>query len=82
MPVFWSVLGGDFLMNTINEILVEILRLKKENEILKDIIKDLKDRNDSLKKQLDIHKKNEFKLVSQLENFKIYIRALENKILQ
>ena len=82
MPVFWSVLGGDFLMNTINEILVEILRLKKENEILKDIIKDLKDRNDSLKKQLDIHKKNEFKLVSQLENFKMYIRALEDKILQ
>ena len=82
MPVFWSVLGGNFLMNTINEILVEILKVKKENEILKDIIKDLKDRNDSLKKQLDIHKKNEFKLVSQLENFKMYIRALEDKILQ
>ena len=69
-------------MNTINEILVEILKLKKENKILKDIIKDLKDRNDSLKKQLDIHKKNEFKLVSQLENFKMYIKALESKILQ
>ena len=82
MPVFWSVLGGNFLMNTINEILVEILKVKKENEILKDIIKDLKDRNDSLKKQLDIHKKNEFKLASQLENLKMYIKALENKILQ
>jgi cell division septum initiation protein DivIVA len=69
-------------MNTINEILVEILKLKKENKILKDIIKDLKDRNDSLKNQLDIHKKNEFKLVSQLESFKMYIKALENKILQ
>ena len=82
MSVFWSVLGGNFLMNTINEILVEILKLKKENKILKDIIKDLKDRNNSLKKQLDIHKKNEFKLASQLENFKMYIRALEDKILQ
>lgn len=69
-------------MNTINEILVEILKLKKENKILKDIIKDLKDRNNSLKNQLDTHKKNEFKLVSQLENFKMYIKALENKILQ
>ena len=69
-------------MKTINQILVEILKLKEENEILKDIIKDLKDRNDSLKKQLDIHKKNEFKLASQLENFKMYIRALEDKILQ
>ena len=44
-------------MNTINEILVEILKLKKENKILKNIIKDLKNRNDSLKNQLDIHKK-------------------------
>ena len=61
MPVFWSVLGGNFLMNTINEILVEILKLKKENKILKDIIKDLKGRNNSLRSQLDIHKKNEFK---------------------
>ena len=69
-------------MNTINEILVEILKLKKENKILKDIIKDLTDRNDSLKKQLDIHKKNDFKLVSQLENLKMYIKALENKNLQ
>ena len=41
-------------MNTINEILVEILKLKKENKILKDIIKDLKDRNNSLKKQYSI----------------------------
>ena len=69
-------------MKTINQILVEILKLKEENKILKDIIKDLKDRNDSLKKQLDIHKKNEFKLASQLENLKMYIKALENKILQ
>ena len=69
-------------MKTINQILVEILKLKEENKILKDIIKDLKDRNDSLKNQLDIHKKNEFKLASQLENFKMYIRVLESKILQ
>ena len=69
-------------MKAINQILVEILKLKEENKILKDIIKDLKDRNDSLKNQLDIHKKNEFKLASQLENFKMYIRALEDKILQ
>ena len=69
-------------MNTINEILVEILKLKKENKILKDIIKDLKDRNNSLKNQLDIHRKNELKLASQLENFKMYIKALESKILQ
>ena len=69
-------------MNTINEILVEILKLKKENKILKDIIKDSKDRNNSLKNQLDIHRKNEFKLASQLENLKMYIKALENKILQ
>ena len=68
-------------MKTINQILAEILKLKKENEILKDIIKDLKYRNNSLKNQLDIHKKNEFKLVSQLENFKMYIKALEDKIL-
>ena len=69
-------------MNTINEILVEILKLKKENKILRDIIKDLKDRNNSLKNQLDIHRKNEFKLAPQLENFKMYIKALESKILQ
>ena len=68
-------------MNTINEILVEILKLKKENKILRDIIKDLKDRNNSLKNQLDIHRKIEFKLASQLENLKMYIKALENKIL-
>lgn len=61
-------------MNTINEILVEILRLKKENEILRED-------NKILRNNLNIHKKNEFKLASQLENLKMYIKALENKIL-
>lgn len=75
MPVFWSVLGGNFLMNTINEILVEILKLKKENEILKN-------ENKVLRNELNIHMNNELDLILKLKGFKDYIKALENKILQ
>ena len=74
MPVFWSVLGGNFLVNTINEILVEILKLKKENEILKN-------ENKVLRNKLNIHMNNELDLMLKLKGFKDYIKALENKIL-
>ena len=75
MPVFWSVLRGYFLMNTINEILVEILKLKEENEILKN-------ENKVLRNELNIHMNNELDLMLKLKGFKDYIKALENKILQ
>ena len=75
MSVFWSVLGGNFLVNTINEILVEILKLKKEeNEILKN-------ENKVLRNKLNIHMNNELDLMLKLKGFKDYIKALENKIL-
>ena len=75
MPVFWSVLGGQFLMNTINQILAEILKLKEENEILKK-------ENKVLRNELNIHMNNELDLMLKLKGFKDYIKALENKILQ
>ena len=62
-------------MNTINEILVEILKLKKENEILKN-------ENKVLRNELNIHINNELDLTVKLKGFKDYIKALENKILQ
>ena len=63
-------------MNTINEILVEILKLKKEeNEILKN-------ENKVLRNKLNIHMNNELDLMLKLKGFKDYIKALENKILQ
>ena len=62
-------------MNTINEILVEILKLKKENEILKN-------ENKVLRKELNIHMNNELDLMLKLKGFKDYIKAFENKILQ
>ena len=62
-------------MNTINQILVEILKLKEENEILKNENKDLRN-------ELNIHMNNELDLMLKLKGFKDYINALENKILQ
>ena len=61
-------------MNTINEILVEILKLKKENEILKN-------ENKVLRNKLNVHMNNELDLMLKLKGFKDYIKTLENKIL-
>ena len=69
-----SVNLGGILMNTINEILVEILKLKKENEILKN-------ENKVLRNKLNVHMNNEIDLMLKLKGFKDYIKALENKIL-
>ena len=62
-------------MRTINQILVEILKLKEENEILKN-------ENKALRNKLNIHINNELDLMLKLKGFKDYIKALENKILQ
>ena len=62
-------------MKTINQILVEILKLKEENEILKN-------ENKALRNKLNIHINNELDLMLKLKGFKDYIKALENKILQ
>ena len=62
-------------MRTINQILVEILKLKEENEILKN-------ENKSLRNKLNVHINNELDLMLKLKGFKDYIKALENKILQ
>ena len=62
-------------MRTINQILVEILKLKQENEILKN-------ENKALRNKLNIHMNNELDLMLKLKGFKDYIKALENKILQ
>ena len=61
-------------MRTINQILVEILKLKEENEILKK-------ENKSLRNKLNVHINNELDLMLKLKGFKDYIKALENKIL-
>ena len=61
-------------MNTINQILVEILKLKEENEILKN-------ENKALRNKLNVHMNNELDLMLKLKGFKDYIKALENKIL-
>ena len=61
-------------MRTINQILVEILKLKEENEILKN-------ENKALRNKLNIHMNNELDLMLKLKGFKDYIKALENKIL-
>ena len=61
-------------MNTINEILVEILKLKEENEILKN-------ENKVLRNKLNVHMNNELDLMLKLKGFKDYIKALEDKIL-
>ena len=75
-------------MKTINQILVEILKLKEENEILKSEKKALKNENKALKNEnkvlrnkLNIHMNNELNLILKLKGFKDYIKALENKIL-
>ena len=62
-------------MKTINQILVEILKLKEENEILKN-------ENKVLRNELNIHMNNELDLMLKLKGFKDYIKTLENKILQ
>ena len=62
-------------MRTINQILVEVLKLKEENEILKN-------ENKVLRNELNIHINNELDLMLKLKGFKDYIKALENKILQ
>ena len=62
-------------MRTINQILVEILKLKQENE-------NLKNENKVLRNKLNIHMNNELNLMLKLKGFKDYIKALENKILQ
>ena len=62
-------------MKTINQILVEILKLKEENEILKN-------ENKALRNKLNIHMNNELDLMLKSKGFKDYIKALENKILQ
>ena len=61
-------------MRTINQILVEILKLKEENEILKK-------ENKSLRNKLNVHINNELDLMLKLKGFKDYIKALEGKIL-
>ena len=61
-------------MRTINQILAEILKLKQENEILKN-------ENKALRNKLNIHMNNELDLMLKLKGFKDYIKALENKIL-
>ena len=61
-------------MRTINQILVEILKLKEENEILKN-------ENKILRNKLNVHIDNELDLMLKLKGFKDYIKALENKIL-
>ena len=70
-----SVNFGGIKMRTINQILVEILKLKEENEILKN-------ENKALRNKLNIHMNNELDLMLKLKGFKDYIKALENKILQ
>ena len=70
-----SVNFGGIKMRTINQILVEILKLKQENEILKN-------ENKALRNKLNIHMNNELDLMLKLKGFKDYIKALENKILQ
>ena len=62
-------------MKTINQILVEILKLKEENEILKN-------ENKALRNKLNIHINNELDLMLKLKGFKDYIKSLESKILQ
>ena len=69
-----SVNFGGIKMRTINQILVEILKLKEENEILKN-------ENKALRNKLNIHMNNELDLMLKLKGFKDYIKALENKIL-
>ena len=61
-------------MRTINQILVEILKLKEENEILKN-------ENKVLRNELNIHMNNELDLMLKLKGFRDYIKTLENKIL-
>ena len=61
-------------MKTINQILVEILKLKEENEILKN-------ENKALRNKLNVHMNNELDLMLKLKGFKDYLKALENKIL-
>ena len=61
-------------MRTINQILVEILKLKQENE-------NLKNENKVLRNKLNIHMNNELDLMLKLKGFKDYIKALEDKIL-
>ena len=70
-----SVNFGGVKMRTINQILVEILKLKQENE-------NLKNENKVLRNKLNIHMNNELDLMLKLKGFKDYIKALENKILQ
>ena len=70
-----SVNFGGIKMRTINQILVEILKLKEENEILKN-------ENKALRNKLNVHINNELDLMLKLKGFKDYIKALENKILQ
>ena len=70
-----SVNFGGIKMRTINQILVEILKLKQENEILKN-------ENKVLRNKLNVHINNELDLMLKLKGFKDYIKALENKILQ
>ena len=55
-------------MKTINQILVEILKLKEENEILKN-------ENKVLRNKLNIHMNNELDLMLKLKGFKDYIKA-------
>ena len=61
-------------MKTINQILVEVLKLKEENEILKN-------ENKVLRNKLNVHINNELDLMLKLKGVKDYIKALENKIL-
>ena len=61
-------------MRTINQILVETLKLKEENEILKN-------ENKVLRNKLNIHMNNEIDLMLKLKGFRDYIKTLENKIL-
>ena len=68
-------------MKTINQILVEILKLKEENEILKNENKGLRNENKVLRNKLNTHISNELDLMLKLKGFKDYIKALENKIL-
>ena len=75
-------------MKTINQILVEILKLKEENEILKNENKGLRNENKGLRNEnkvlrneLNVHMNNELDLMLKLKGFKDYIKALENKIL-
>ena len=76
-----SVNLGGILMNTINEILVEILKLKKENKILRNENKALRNENKALRNELNVHMNNELDLMLKLKGFKDYIKTLENKIL-